>query len=138
MARWEGVLRRLESSRPSLAAQLAMARLLTLTAERCELAASGALASFIDDAENRKLLAEAVASELGGRPSVRIVVEEGDATAVASVGAGESLAGLEQRRRAERRDQKEREARAHPLVKAALATFGAEIKEVKPLDAEGE
>jgi DNA polymerase-3 subunit gamma/tau len=134
MARWEKVLQRLESTRPTVAAQLALARVSTLTAQRCEISVphGSLLADLLAEAEHKKALTDAVTAEMGGSPLLVVRAEQGMPIVDESV----SLAEVEERRRLERQKKRERDARSHPIVKAAIDTFGAEIKEIRPIKAD--
>jgi DNA polymerase-3 subunit gamma/tau len=66
--------------------------------------------------ESRDGLAEAASVVVGGRPEVEIVL-------AAEVPANDTVAKLEERRRADRNKEREREALSHPAVVAAREVF---------------
>jgi hypothetical protein len=62
---------------------------------------------------------------------VKLVVKLVPVSQLQPVGDARSAAGLERQRLEKDRAEREAEARAHPLTRVVLDTFGASIKEIK-------
>jgi DNA polymerase-3 subunit gamma/tau len=143
MQEWEGLIGALETAkRLTLVGVYQHARLLSWADDAIvvgcpEGSLSAAIAADRDNiAAMRKFLAERYGRAL--RFDVATYPEEparpgaGDASAAADDGsAPRSLAEIESDRADTEREQRESEAREHPLTKKVLRTFGARIKEIK-------
>jgi DNA polymerase III subunit gamma/tau len=121
---WRRVLAAFEAKRPSLAALLAHAEVVSLTAGEVALAFATKLEA--DRAEKARGEIEQVTAATLGRPT-KISFAVGAPTAAvlrSEVGAETDAAN-------EDRKNREAEARQHPAIKRAQDVFGAALKEIK-------
>ena len=129
---WDEVLSELDAQRKvSLSALFHHARVMTWTAESLVLGFPLAEHSMGDMAKDRldelTLLLRTLGPELAAiKVSIRLL----DASESQTAGARSILETTRERTSAER-TKREAEARAHPITKHVLQTFGAQIKEIK-------
>ena len=132
VVQWEGVLTALQQShKMSLFMLYEHARVMAWTAEAIELG-FGADDHSLGEMAREKAKLDDMRSFLRehlGRP-VNIAVRLLDASESASAPA-RSVLELDRQRSADERERREAEARAHPMTKIVLQTFGAQIKEIK-------
>lgn len=124
---WEQLLERIEQDHPSIAPFLAQGRLVAIEGARVTMGYPKASVAFtrINTDAARKTVSD-VCSELTGKPVQLAVIELADGQA-----AGPSMA---QSRIVRDREQKQalmERARANPLVKQALTTFGGDLTDVR-------
>jgi len=129
---WNDVLGELEVLRkPALRSLFELARGMTWTADQLELGfpvdvhTMGEMAK--DKAEDLRTILGTLGPEL---KNLRVAVRLLDASESNTAGARSILETTRERSSAER-TKREAEARAHPITKHVLQTFGAQIKEIK-------
>lgn len=114
-----------ETRRPSLAALLAHAEVVSLGSGELTLAFSSQREA--DSAEKSRTEIESAASAAVGQPmraGFKVGVPRGGATLRSEVGAESDALNADRRSR-------EAEARQHPMIRRAQDVFGAALKEVK-------
>jgi len=121
---WRRVLSIFESKRPSLAALLAHAEVVSLTAGEVTLAFASKLEA--DRAEKARGEIEQVTSSTLGRPTKVSFTIGAQAAPVLR-----SEVGVETEAANEDRKKREAEARQHPVIRRAQDVFGASLKEIK-------
>jgi DNA polymerase-3 subunit gamma/tau len=121
---WRRVLAAFEAKRPSLAALLAHAEVVSLTAGEVTLAFASKLEA--DRAEKARGEIEQVTSATLGRPT-KVSFSIGAPTAPVL----RSEVGAETEAANEDRKKREAEARQHPVIRRAQDVFGASLKEIK-------
>jgi len=127
---WQGLVDHVKGRRPLLASLLERGSLITLQLPLLEIGfpAGSFLLDQVREPETSGTLQELAAGYFGEPVSIRISPLEGLQQAPPS---------LLEERRAEESDRKKRlreDALAHPMVKAALALFGGEVKAVRAID----
>jgi hypothetical protein len=129
---WNDVLGELEVLRkPALRSLFELARVMTWTADQLELGfpvdvhTMGEMAK--DKTEDLRTILGTLGPEL---KNLRVAVRLLDASESNTAGARSILETTRERTSAER-TKREAEARAHPITKHVLQTFGAQIKEIK-------
>jgi DNA polymerase-3 subunit gamma/tau len=128
---WGDVLAAIEERRPSLHAQLHHARVMSWTRELIELGfpvemhSIGEMAK--DSTEELGAIIRAMGPELR---ALKVRIRLLDASESSATSARSVLEASRERSSAER-NKREAEARAHPITKHVLQTFGAQIKEIK-------
>jgi hypothetical protein len=131
MERWKQLLKHLESSRPAVATFYSAGKLLEWTEDRLLLGyRSGDFTlQLAQDPEKKRVFEEECQRWLGKR--VNIQVRE-LTTAEACSPEVVRLSALEEaeRQRAERTRKLREEAAAHPVTRALLEKFGAEIQSI--------
>jgi DNA polymerase-3 subunit gamma/tau len=121
---WRSVLKTFEASRPSLAALLAHAEVISSNSNAMSLSFSSKIDA--DRAEKARGEIDSVVSSALGRP-VKIgftVGSNGPATVRSEVGVENDAAVADRKTR-------ELEARQHPVIRSAQDVFGASLKEIK-------
>jgi len=121
---WRSVLKTFEASRPSLAALLAHAEVISSNSNAMSLAFSSKIDA--DRAEKARGEIDSVVSSALGRP-VKIgftVGSNGPAAVRSEVGVENDAAVADRKTR-------ELEARQHPVIRSAQDVFGASLKEIK-------
>ncbi len=121
---WRSVLKTFEASRPSLAALLAHAEVISSNSNAMSLAFSSKIDA--DRAEKARGEIDSVVSTALGRP-LRIgftVGSNGPAAVRSEVGVENDAAVADRKTR-------ELEARQHPVIRSAQDVFGASLKEIK-------
>ncbi len=121
---WRSVLKTFEASRPSLAALLAHAEVISSNSNAMSLAFSSKIDA--DRAEKARGAIDAVVSSALGR-QVKIgftVGSNGPAAVRSEVGVENDAAVADRKTR-------ELEARQHPVIRSAQDVFGASLKEIK-------
>ncbi len=129
---WNTVLEELEALRKfSLLGPFQHARVMTWTADLLELGFPVDVHSMGDMAKDNIEELRAILRTLGpAQKAVRVAVRLLDASESSTAGARSILETTRERTSAER-TKREAEARAHPITKHVLQTFGAQIKEIK-------
>jgi DNA polymerase-3 subunit gamma/tau len=129
---WDGVLDELERLRnAALAALYRHARVLTWTADQLELGFPVDAHSMGEMAKDHIGELRAIVRTLGPElKNIKVAVRLLDASESNTTGARSILEDTRERTSAER-TKREAEARAHPITKHVLQTFGAQIKEIK-------
>jgi hypothetical protein len=129
---WDAVLSELDVQRKvSLAALFHHARVLTWTAESLVLGFPFDDHSMGDMAKDRLDELTAIVHTLGPElKNIKVAIRLLDASESQTAGARSILETTRERTSAER-SKREAEARAHPITKHVLQTFGAQIKEIK-------
>jgi len=129
---WHIVLDELEELRKvSLAALFRHARVMTWTADQLALGFPIDDHSMGDMAKDRTDELTAIVRSLGpAQKNVRVAIRLLDSSESQTTGARSVLETTRERTSAER-TKREAEARAHPITKHVLQTFGAQIKEIK-------
>ncbi|HMG24976.1 MAG TPA: DNA polymerase III subunit gamma/tau, partial [Kofleriaceae bacterium] len=129
---WNDVLSELEALRKfSLLGPFQHARVLTWTAELLELGFPIDVHSMGEMARDNVDELRAIVRSLGpALKTIRVTVRLLDAGESSTAGARSVLEATRERTTAER-GVREAEARAHPITKHVLQTFGAQIKEIK-------
>jgi len=129
---WNAVLEELEALRKfSLLGPFQHARVMTWTADLLELGFPVDVHSMGDMAKDNVEELRAILRTLGpAQKNVRVAVRLLDASESSTAGARSILETTRERTSAER-TKREAEARAHPITKHVLQTFGAQIKEIK-------
>jgi hypothetical protein len=129
---WDEVLSELDAQRKvSLSALFHHARVLTWTAESLVLGFPLAEHSMGDMAKDRLDELTAIVHTLGPELAhIKVSIRLLDASESQTAGARSILETSRERTSAER-TKREAEARAHPIMKHVLQTFGAQIKEIK-------
>ena len=129
---WDDVLSELDAQRKvSLAALFHHARVLTWTAESLVLGFPFDDHSMGDMAKDRLDELSAIVHTLGpDQKHVKVTIRLLDASESQTAGARSILETSRERSSVER-SKREAEARAHPITKHVLQTFGAQIKEIK-------
>jgi hypothetical protein len=129
---WHIVLDELEELRKvSLAALFRHARVMTWTADQLALGFPIDDHSMGDMANDRTDELTAIVRSLGpAQKNVRVAIRLLDSSESQTTGARSVLETTRERSSAER-TKREAEARAHPITKHVLQTFGAQIKEIK-------
>jgi len=129
---WNAVLEELEALRKfSLLGPFQHARVLTWTADLLELGFPVDVHSMGEMAKDNVEELRAILRTLGpAQNHVRVAVRLLDASESSTAGARSILETTRERTSAER-TKREAEARAHPITKHVLQTFGAHIKEIK-------
>ena len=129
---WNTVLEELEALRKfSLLGPFQHARVMTWTPELLELGFPVDVHSMGDMAKDSVEELRAILRTLGpAQKSVRVIVRLLDEGESKTTGARSILETTRERTSAER-SRREAEARAHPITKHVLQTFGAQIKEIK-------
>jgi hypothetical protein len=126
---WESVLEAFDR-KPSLSV-FKHARILAWTAEAIDLGFATEFHSLGEMAGEKTKLDEARAMLIdlhGAAPALRVkLLDESESSA----GASRSVVEADRERAQTERKKREAEAREHPLTKHVLATFGAQIKEIK-------
>jgi hypothetical protein len=132
LAAWEHLVGMLGERSITLSAVYVHARLLAWDERGLELgfARETLQASLGADTDNVTRLKAFLADELGGSVELRITVKDLPPLAIAASG---SVAERDGERLRAQRAEREDEARAHPLTRAAVATFDAVIKEIKEI-----
>ena len=129
---WHTVLDELEELRKvSLAALFRHARVMTWTVDQLALGFPIDDHSMGDMAKDRTDELTAIVRSLGpAQKNVRVAIRLLDSSESQTTGARSVLETTRERTSAER-TKREAEARAHPITKHVLQTFGAQIKEIK-------
>jgi hypothetical protein len=129
---WNDVLGELEALRKfSLLGPFQHARVMQWTAELLELGFPVDVHSMGDMAKDSADELRAIVRGLGpAQKNLRVTVRLLDAGESRATGARSILETTQERTSAER-SKREAEARAHPITKHVLQTFGAQIKEIK-------
>jgi len=129
---WNTVLEELEALRKfSLLGPFQHARVMTWTADLLELGFPVDIHSMGEMAKDNIEELRAILRTLGpAQKTVRVAVRLLDASESSTAGARSVLETTRERTSAER-TKREAEARAHPITKHVLQTFGAQIKEIK-------
>jgi hypothetical protein len=129
---WNDVLGELEAMRKfSLLGPFQHARVMQWTADLLELGFPVEVHSMGDMAKDGADELRAILRTLGpALKNLRVTVRLLDAGASRATGARSVLEATQERTSAER-SKREAEARAHPITKHVLQTFGAQIKEIK-------
>lgn len=132
MRAWNTVLDELDAARKvSLAALFHHARVMTWTPAHVELGFPLDDHSMGDMARDRTDELAAVIRTLGPeQKAVKVSIRLLDASESQTAGARSILETTRERTSVER-SKREAEARAHPITKHVLQTFGAQIKEIK-------
>ena len=132
---WEHFVERMAATHPNIASFLERGRLVEMESDEIVLgyAKTESVARAMLEKEDNLRVIRAVAEELAGRPvTVRI------AELTESAPAGPTMAEARAARRQEETTLLFERTRAHPLVKEALALFGADVVEVRRLGVEKE
>ncbi|MEO7729990.1 MAG: hypothetical protein ABIY55_03390, partial [Kofleriaceae bacterium] len=129
---WDEVLSELDAQRKvSLSALFHHARVMTWTSESLVLGFPLAEHSMGDMAKDRLDELTTIVRTLGpAQGNIKVVIRLLDASESETAGARSILETTRERTSAER-TKREAEARAHPITKHVLQTFGAQIKEIK-------
>jgi hypothetical protein len=129
---WDDVLGELEALRkPALRSLFELARVMKWTADLLELGfpvdvhAMGEMAK--DKVEELRTILGGLGPEL---KNIRVAVRLLDASE-SNTGGARSIIETTRERTSAERTKRETEARAHPITKHVLQTFGAQIKEIK-------
>lgn len=133
--KWEQFVERIAAAHPSIASFLERGRLLDLKREEVVLgyARTESVARAMMEKEDNLRVMQSVAESLAGCPVTVRITE-----LTASAPAGPTMAEARAARRQEEATLLFERTRAHPLVKEALALFGADVVEVRRLGAEKE
>ncbi|HEY5053147.1 MAG TPA: DNA polymerase III subunit gamma/tau [Solirubrobacterales bacterium] len=121
---WRSVLKTFEASRPSLAALLAHAEVISSNSNAMSLAFSSKIDA--DRAEKARGEIDSVVSSALGRP-----VKIGFSVGSNGPAAVRSEVGVENEAAVADRKTRELEARQHPVIRSAQDVFGASLKEIK-------
>jgi DNA polymerase-3 subunit gamma/tau len=132
---WEQFVDRIAATHPSIASFLERGRLVEMEHDEIVLgyAKTESVARAMMEKEDNLRVMQSVGEELAGRPvTVRI------AELTESAPAGPTMAEARAARQREEQTLLFERTRAHPLVKEALALFGADLVEVRRLGSEKE
>ncbi|CAI4030012.1 DNA polymerase III subunits gamma and tau [Nitrospira tepida] len=132
---WEHFVECMAATHPSIASFLERGRLVEMEHGEIVLgyAKTETVARAMMEKEDNLRIMRSVAEALAGRPVTVRIAELADATP-----AGPTMAEARAARRREETTLLFERTRAHPLVKEALALFGADVVEVRRLGAEKE
>ncbi|MBC7793955.1 MAG: DNA polymerase III subunit gamma/tau [Clostridia bacterium] len=128
---WPTFVEMMRTQRPALASVLEHGKCIVYGAEGLELGYVPKTFYWekIHDPETRALVEKLLMTAFGKAVPLKVTAVSEQTTPV------ESIAENSERKRKDRYDEIDKRAREHPAVKAALATFGGDIKEVIVRDA---
>lgn len=127
---WQGLVEHIRNHRPMIASLLEHGSPLVIDPPRLELAfpAGSFHLEQIRDPETQAAFAELAQSYFGSPAAIRVTAAEG---------RGKGPLSLQEEQRSQETDRRKRlreDALTHPMVRAVREIFGAEVKEVRPID----